>query len=514
MVRGEHNGVDDPGDTAAEDSRHLQRLIVRGVTWKGLSQLAIQLTRMAVAVAVARILAPEEYGLAGMALVFAGFVLIFSDLALGQVLVQRRTLTQADKATAFWTSLCAGLTFTGLGVAASGPIADFFGEPRLEAMVAALSVTFFISSVGATQSALLVREMDFRTLELRELVGTAVGSAVAIGAALAGLGAWAIVAGQLATTATTTTLVWAYSPWRPSLVYSWESLRRFAGFSANVLGTQLLVQLRTATPNVVIGRSLGAAALGTYVLAYNIILVPFNRIAVPVAQVMFPAMSRLQDERRVLAAYWRRSLRLLAAVVTPALVGLILVAPEFVEAALGPDWQDATPVIRLLALVGLLQTLQVLNPVVLQALDRTGLLLRWSLLSFAAAVAGLVIGLQWGIVGVAAGFAAAAALTEPTYAWLTARLLAVPLRSLLRDLAGVVQAIAAMTAAVALCRLSLTDVSLPPVVRLLTLVAVGTAVYLPCLAWRAPDVLRDVRRVRRSSGAARPGPAESAAPLA
>ena len=514
MARGRHDDSRSTPGTGPDDVRDLQRLIVRGVTWKGLSQLAIQLTRMAVAVAVARILAPEEYGVAGMALVFSGFVLIFADLALGQALVQRRTLTHEDKATAFWTSVAAGVVFTAAGIAAAGPIAGFFGEPRLEAMIAALSLTFLVAAVGTTQSALLVREMEFKTLELRELIATGVSAAVAVSGALAGLGAWAIVAAQLAATATTTTLVWISSPWRPSRAFSTATLRRFAPFTANVLGTQLLVQLRTATPNVVIGRALGASALGTYVLAYNVVLVPFNRIAVPVAQVLFPAMSRVQEDRVRLAAYWRRSVRMLAAVVMPALVGLIVVAPEFVAATLGPDWSGATQVIRLLALVGLLQTMQVLNPMVLQALDRTGLLLRWSLLSFAAAIIGLGVGLEWGIVGVAAGFAIAAALTEPAFAWATARLLQVRAVTLLGDLAGVAQATAAMTAAVVLCRVALDDVGLPPVARLLMLVAVGAAVYLPCLTWRAPEVLRDVRSARRRPDAGQPATTERVAPSA
>ena len=438
---------------------------------------------------LARILAPDEYGLAGMALVFGSFVLIFADLALGQAIVQRRSLSIVDKATAFWISIAAGAAFTLAGIALSGPIASFFGESELRPMIAVLSLSFLLSSIGTTQSALLVREMAFRGLEIREIVATASGAAVAIAVALAGKGAWAIIAQQLTVSIASTVLVWHYSPWRPSARFSRESLRAFAGFSANMLGTNTLSQLRSTTDNALIGRFLGAASLGVYALAYNMILVPFNRIAIPIAQVLFPAMSRIQDEPTRMAEYWRRSIQMLAAFAMPALVGLILVAPDFVAVALGSKWSEAVPVIRLLGVVGLLQTLQFLNPIVLQALDRTSLLFRWTLFSYVCAVAAFVVGLQWGIVGVAAAFAASAAVTEPTYAWLTGRLLGVSLLQLARDLAGIAQATAAMAAAVLLTRMLLLETGAGAAVRLAVEIGVGTLVFATVCRWRAPSVM-------------------------
>ena len=475
----------------------LRSLIVRGIAWKGIGQVGVQLTRLGVALALARILAPDAYGLAGMALVFGSFVLIFADLALGQAIVQRRSLSADDTATAFWMSVAAGLTFTLAGVALSAPLAAFFGEPELRPMIAALSLAFLIASVGTTQSALLVREMSFRVLELREIVATGAAAAAAIAVALAGGGAWAIIVQQLTVTTVSTVLVWRYSPWRPSARFSAESLRAFAGFSGNVLGTNALTQLRGTTDNALIGRFLGTSALGAYALAYNVILVPLNRIGVPIAQVLFPALSRFQDETARIAEYWRRSIRMLAAIALPALVGLIIVASDFVAVALGPKWKDAVPVIQFLGIVGLLQTLQFLNPIVLQALNRTSLLLRWTLVSYVAAVAAFLVGLRWGIVGVAAAFAISAAVTEPAYAWITGRLVGVRLSDLARDLSGVVQATAALVAVVLPTRLLLQDAGVGPALRLTVAVVLGGIVYTAACRWRAPALIEELRQLRR-----------------
>lgn len=485
-----------PVEPPAVGDEGLRPLVVRGIAWKGIGQIGIQATRLLVALALARILAPDEYGLAGMALVFGSFILIFSDLALGQAIVQRRTLSAADKATAFWTSVGAGVGFTLVGIGLSGPVAEFFGEPRLRPMIMVLSLNFVISSIGTTQSALLVREMAFRGLEIREIAAAGAGAATAITVALAGGGAWAIISQQLAVSIVSTVLVWMYSSWRPTLHFSTASLRGLAGYTANVLGTNTVTQLRATTDNILIGRFLGTSALGAYALAYNIILVPFNRVAVPVAQVLFPAMSRIQDDPGLVAEYWRRSIRMLGAFAMPALVGLVLVAPDFVPVVLGEKWKDAVPVIQLLAVVGLLQTLQFLNPIVLQALDRTSLLFRWSLASYAAAVVAFVIGLHWGIVGVAAAFLVAASITEPTFAWLTGRLVGVGLAALARDLAGIAQATAAMAGAVLVTRLSLLDAGFSASPRLAAEVVVGALVFLGVCLWRAPAVVEEARRLR------------------
>src|SRR5712691_9146395 len=127
---------------SSEGERRLRPLIVSGLAWKGISQVSTQVTRLVVAVTLARILAPHDYGLAGMVLVFTSFVLVLSDLALGSRLVQRQGLTDVDYSTAFWTSAGSGLFFTLTGFAVAEPLARLFGYQELAPMIAVLSLSF------------------------------------------------------------------------------------------------------------------------------------------------------------------------------------------------------------------------------------------------------------------------------------------------------------------------------------------------------------------------------------
>jgi len=480
--------------------------VLRGLGWKAASQLVFQASRIVVAITLARLLSPEEYGLAGMVMVVGLFALVFSDLALGAAIVQRAHLSELDRSTVFWTSIIAGAVFTVAGIAVSGPLAAFYGEPDVQPLFAALSVSFLVISIGSIQTALLTREMEFRKLEIRQIAATLCGAVVGISLALNDAGAWAIIGQQLTAVAISSVLVWWLVDWKPTLRFSVESLKSLGGFSSKVFAQRLLYYASRSADGILIGRYLGASALGIYTVASNTILIPFSQIAGPIQQVMFPAFARMQDDKARVAAVWIRTMRLIAAVTMPALLGMIVVAPDFVAVVLGDRWSAAVPVLRLLAFVALLQTLQTMNADILQALDRAGTMLRFMIVWFVANVTAFVIGLQWGIVGVAAAYAIVACFLEPANAWLTTRALGTSLLSVVRGIAGVAQAAVGMALVVAAARQAALALEVPAWVRLVGLVALGIAVYLPLCAWRSPSARRDVIELTRRRSKAPPLP--------
>lgn len=487
-----------------ESADNLRSRILSGLAWKVASQIFSQGSRIAVALVLARLLTPHDYGLAAMVLAFSALVIIFADLALGAALVQRENLTEADRSTVFWTSAAVGAVFTLVGVALSGPIASFYGEPDVRPLFAAFSLSFLVTALGTTQSALLSREMAFRSLELRIMAGTAVGGVVGIWLALEGYGAWAIIGQQLSIAAVSTTLLWVFSPWRPRFVFSTATLKDFWGFSGSIFGTRLLFYLNRNADNVLIGRFLGPAALGVYAVAYNVMLAPLSRIAQPVVEVLFPAFSRMQDDKPRMASAWLRGNRLIGALTIPGMLGLIVVAPEFVNVVLGKRWEEATIVIQILAWVGLLQSLQRLNSSVLMACGRARTLLWYSVVVLVASLAAFVFGLQWGIVGVATAYAVSSTFVESYYTWLTARALDVSPWALARSLSGVIQASLGMLACVLFARFLLVDQGVGEAVRLILLSALGAVTFAVLCWWRAPEVLGELRGLRRGS---KPAPA-------
>jgi O-antigen/teichoic acid export membrane protein len=471
--------------------------VLRGVAWKAGSGLSLQLTRFVVAIILAHLLSPRDYGLAGMVLVFSGLIFLFSDLSFGAALIQRERLTEADRSTVFWTSVGVGTALTLLGIAVSPLVADFYGEPSVGPLFAALSVSFLVVSAASTQTALLTREMNFRALEIRNMAGAAASAAVGISLAALGYGAWAIIGQQLTAAATSTVLLIVLAPWRPRFTYSRTSLRSMAGYSGNDFGARVLFFVNRNSDNLLIGRFLGPAELGAYAVSYNIMLLPLAQIGIPMQEVLFPAFSRLQDNLRRMTHIWMRAIRLVAALTIPAMLGLIALAPDFVTVVLGDRWSAAIPVLQILAWVGLLQSLQGLNGSVLRALGRTQTLFRYSIVVALASLAAFAIGLRWGIVGVAAAYAISSTFVEPYYSWLTTRALGSSPWKLLLELRGVIESTAIMLAVILPARYLMIEAGIRPGVRLPVLMALGALVYLAACRWRAPVVIREVRDLRR-----------------
>jgi O-antigen/teichoic acid export membrane protein len=469
--------------------------VLRGLLWVGASQVGAQITRAVVAIFIARLLTPSEYGLAALALVFASLVMVFSDLGLGAALVQRKRLTDVDKSTAFWTSAAAGLIFTVAGLALSGPIADLYGQPSAAPLLVALSFSFVISALGSPQQWLMLRDMDFRRVEVPTMVGGLVGGAAAVVAAAKGSGAWAIIIQQLVAVSVTTVLFIVRSPWRPSFAFSRASLKDLGGFGAYLLGQRLLWYGQVNGDTFLIGRFLGTSALGVYAVAYNTMLVPASKLGGPVQRVFSPAFSRIQDEPERIAATWARVGRLLAAVAMPALCGLVVVAPDFVPLVLGSQWTAAVPVVQVLAWVGLVQAVQAVNMDILMARDRPRTMFRFAIVLTTCHLIAFAIGLQWGVVGVAVGYAISTTLVEPGQTWLAAKALGVSPLIFLRALFPVFQAAVGMCLVVAVVRLGLVDAGVHAAARLVICIATGAIVYAGLCWWRVPELADEIRGI-------------------
>jgi O-antigen/teichoic acid export membrane protein len=478
--------------------REVPSRVRRGLKWKLFSEASIFVSRTGVAVVLAHLLTPRDFGVAGMALVLTSFVITFADLGLGNALVQRRSLTEADRSTMFWTSVVGGACLTLLTAALSSPIARFYGEPRVRQLFMVLGLSFFVIALGATQRSLLSRAMNFRSLELRNVAGVVAGAAAGIALAVAGFGAWALIVQSLTISVVSTVLLWAIVPWRPQFRFSSQSARELGGFGLRSFGGSLFTIINQISDKILIGRYLGAAPLGAYVLAFNTVLVPLNRIVAPIQQLLYPALSRLQDDRERVASTWLRVNTLVLAVCAPLMVGTMLTASDLVPVVFGPRWHSAIPVLEILSWVSIMQAVQGLCPVVLQALNRPATTLWFSLFALLVNFAAYVVGLRWGIVGVAACFAVSSTGLAIWYVALTARAIGVRRGDFLRSIGGVSQGAAAMAAGMLLSRIALGHTS-GQALRLVLVLACGVLVYVLVCLWRAPEVAREFKIAIRNS---------------
>jgi O-antigen/teichoic acid export membrane protein len=474
-----------------------------GIKWKLVSLLAREGTRIGVGIMLARLLTPDEWGVASIALVVAAFFQMIPDLALGYSLVQRPSITEHDRSTVFWLSLGLGVGVTLVGIGLSGVIADVFSEPQVEELFRAVSIGFTISALAAVPTALLTRDLAYRSLELRYIAGTFAGGIVAVTLALAGAGAWAIVGNSLAAIVASTLLVWIVTPWRPRFMFSRASARSLGSFGATVFGSQLLLYAQLNSDKVLVGRYLGAGALGLYSFAYNLMFTPILNVAFPLQQVLFPALATIQEDEDRLRAAWLRGKRLAVAILAPTFLLVAIVAPDLVPTVFGERWEDAVPVLQLLCVAGVAYSLGTLDWSLLVVRGRVRALLLLSALLTIGVTSAVAIGLRWDLEGVAACYAAAQWLLVLPAMWITTRAGRVDFRPTLRAAGSSLPFAVAAAAAGYGVRWAMLDAGMPAIVRIIATAATMATGYA-ALAWlfspplRA-EIRRGLARISRSS---------------
>lgn len=506
--------VDEPVTAVTVLGGDLQGQVARGFAWSMVAAVTMQISRVAFGVVLARLLTPHEYGLAAMALIFSSLVLAFSDLSLSAGLVQRQEITEDDRSTVFWTSCGVGLLLTLAGIAVAGPVAQFYGQPAVKPLLMALSASFFITALQPTQSALLQREMNFRALSVRLMVATILSGAVGVAMAASGFGAWALIAQQITLASVSSALLWKLSDWRPRFLFSFDSLRDLGSFGLKLLGSRLLSYLKGNSDNILVGRFLGSAPLGAYSVAYNIMMLPVVRLILPVQETLYPALSRLQDDRERLASVWIRSSRMVAAVVVPGMLLVIITAPDLVHVMLGGKWHRVAPLLQFLAVVAMSYSLSAVATKVLTALDRTRTLLIFSIVDYATALAAFALGLHWGIYGLAICYAIVSVPVQAILIGLASSALGGMAGAFVRGLSGLTAASVAMAVAALLLRLALVGAHIPAVLRLLAVIPAAGVVFVPLCFWLAPAISEDAKpllaRLRRTATTPRETPPETA----
>ena len=471
----------------------LKRAAARGVAWKIAAEIVVQVTRLTLLLILAHLLVPSEFGIASIVMAFVIFVPLFADLGLGAALIQAPTLTEVDRSTVFWTSLPLGLGFTALGIAISWPLASVYDDPSLQPLFAAFSVCFLLASLTSVPSALLIREMHFRALETRVILGTLFGATVGVMLAFGGYGPWAIVGGEIANRAISLVTIWLQSRWRPRLLFSRRKLREQFAYGGTLFGAFLLLQFSQTTQSLMVGRFLGETALGRLTVSQTLVYMPFNRVAGPIQQVMFPAFSRMQDEPARIMAALNRVNQVIAAIAFPTLAGFAILAPEFTSVVLGPKWEGTEAVIRCLALGGMVLALQRVNYSVLSARGYSRLIMWVGAGALASTILAILISYPFGLNATVVAITVQTVLLQAVIMFITARAVDARFRDLAQPLGRIAAATLVMAAGVVIVVQELRSVGVGDVGILMAGVAVGMLIFVPLLLWLERGLIRELR---------------------
>jgi O-antigen/teichoic acid export membrane protein len=384
-----------------------------------------QLVISALAVAfLARLLAPADFGLFTMAAFLIGFVATFRDFGLSMATVQSAELRHEHASALFWLNLKLSCGMAVL-VAACGPLlAWFFGYRALAGITAVLGVGIAVAALANIHQGLLLRSLRFGATAATEVTAVLLGAVAGIAAAYAGAGYWALVIQQLAFFGGLGLLPWLFCSWRPD---GYRKSRRHAGTEAHrvlvyygkdLSLSKMVTQLGSSLDVILIGRLAGAGPLGLYQAAIRGGMLPVQQLYIPLTRVVVATLSRLRGDVGQYRAGFRTAVRSSAALVLPGLAFLFVGARDIILLLLGPQWLGAVPMFQALTVAAFLDVSRLYCTWTYLTEGRLRRQLRWTLIATPVTMLGISLGILWGALGVAIGYALAkAAMVYPGVAY-------------------------------------------------------------------------------------------------
>ena len=384
----------------------LKERTIRGGYARGGALAANFLLRLGSLMVLARLLTPKDFGLLGMVTAFTGILNLLRDFGLSAAAIQLPTVTEEQSSTLFWANLLVGVILTVVAVFSAPVVSTFYHEPRLFWITVIVATGFLFNGAGVQHSAILQRQMCFTTLALIDIVSLVVSAAIAIGAAEAGYGYWALVAMTICLPLVTTVGLWVTTRWVPGAPHRGVGIRALIRFGGTLTLSGLIGYIASNSEKVLLGRFWGAETLGIYGRAYQLIRIPTDNLNSGIGEIAFAALSRLQNDPHRLRNYFLKGYSLVLAVTLPITIACALFANDLVSVLLGPKWMEVSPIFRLLAPTIL--AFAILNPLgwLLSSLGLVGRGLKISLVIAPLMIASYTIGLPYGSRGVAFAYSA------------------------------------------------------------------------------------------------------------
>ncbi len=399
---------------------HKQRTL-RGINWNFLRVLGQTFLGMVVVVVQARLLLPSDFGLVAIAVIFIGFAELISVLGVGAAVIRVATPQHSQIRAATKMSLLIISVLIVLLLAIAQPVANFFAEPELTQIIKVLSVGLWFSGFSAVSRGLLMRRLDFKRLFIVDITAYLFGYAV-VGISLAalGFGVWSLVIGSL-----TTMLLSAFSLlyFVPPIFTVRLSERkteklleerrhhrrddetltlsgRIGGMLSFGGGMSLIGIVNYLALNVdyiIVGKFLNPALLGLYSRAYQLVMLPLNKIASTMSTVMFPSFAEIQNDSARIKRSYLMMVNAIALITFPVLAGIATGAEYVIVGLYGENWRGAAEALRILTIAGMLKAVCHMAAPVMQATGYVYAELRRQFVYFLVIAVGCLGAVRYGI---------------------------------------------------------------------------------------------------------------------
>jgi O-antigen/teichoic acid export membrane protein len=331
----------------------LKEHALSGAKWSSITQFGKYGISFFLSIILARLLAPEEFGLIGMLTIFTTIANVFINSGLSSAIIRLKDASENDYSTVFYFNMVVSLFFYGVLFFSAPLIASFYDEALLVSLTRWISLVFVINAFGIIQNAILIKAINFKVQTICILSGLGVSVIVSAYMAFSGYGVWSIVGQVLSQALVTNILLWLLSKWAPSGRFNIESFKKLWAFSSKILLTSIITQVINNIDSILIGKVFSASQLGFYTRAKSTQEIPVSIGSSTLSYVSFSILSKVNDNATEFEKVHIKLFKLSAYVFLPIIFGLIAVAEPFVIVLYSAKWIPSVQLLQIISLYGI-----------------------------------------------------------------------------------------------------------------------------------------------------------------
>lgn len=350
--------------------------IISSLIWKFMERMGIQGTQFVVSIVLARLLAPDDFGLIALVMAVIAIANVFVQSGLGTALIQKKDADETDFSSVFYASLLLATVVYAIIFFTAPLIADFYDKPALIPVIRVLTLSLFIGVFNSIQYAFVARQMMFKKLFFRSIGSMIPSSIIGIVMAFTGFGVWALVAQQLSNTFLAVVIMWFVVPWRPQLKFSFERLNKLFSFGWKLLFSSVIDTVYSQIQSIIIGKMFSPASLAFFDRGSHFPYIVVNNINNSIQAVMLPSLSAHQDDKPQVKKMVRRAIVTSSFLIIPMMAGLAAAAEPIVKILLGDKWLPSVPFVQIFCFIYAFYPIHTSNLSAINALGRSDIFLK------------------------------------------------------------------------------------------------------------------------------------------
>lgn len=349
----------------------LKKSTFGGMIWTLAERLSARLVSLVVSIMLARILMPEDYSLVGIVMIFFTFCNVFISGGLNNALIQKKDADALDYSTGLYLNLAVAAVLYLLINLLAPWIAGLYEKELLIPLFRVMSLTLFVNAVKSVLSAYISSKLQFKKFFFSTIIGTVISAVVGVVMALRGYGVWALVAQEMTNSIIDTTILLITARMKVLFRFSVERIGQLLRYGWKILASSMITVLYDQLNPLIVGFRFSAVDLAYYTKGNSFPSLINSTISDSLASVLFPVMSKVQDDKESVLGITRRYVQVSSFVLFPVMVGFAAVADSFVELLLTEKWLPAVPYIRIFCISYMFNLIQVGNLQAMKAIGRS-----------------------------------------------------------------------------------------------------------------------------------------------